>query len=223
MKINLIVFTVILLAFSSCKQDKGEDHTIINKNESVVQHFDRDSIILKELKGSTLSSFAESEAKNIQALLSKGQLDSITMNYDCPNILDKGQLKVYREGREIKYILHTFQNGKQKASIHKYYLFNRQLFLTDLRDGYWSFEHGVDTRSNNISTDSKYYFNGLEGLECKSKKFSFTQSQSPDEEASKTNYSSTSCSKSRVILSKFRLLQSILNNPKRVDKPCIFY
>lgn len=215
------LLTILCLTYIACTPS-GEKE-LVDKQTSIDTTVPElsDSISIKDLDANQLKAFVDKLENTIQASIST--FDTLSISYDCPNILDKGRLMVYKKGRDIHYIHHEFQNGKHKSSIHQYYLLDGELVLADYMDGYWSFEIGSDKRGQNVTSVHKIYFDGLSEKACFEKKFIYTEGQDPMKERRNNDFQNTACSKAKVALSKFRLISSILHNPKRENKPCIFY
>ena len=215
------LLTLLCLTYIACtpagEKDPSENASLSTASLPELS----DSVSIKDLNKDQLVAYVDKLVRTTQANLAT--YDTLSITYDCPNILDKGRLKVYKKDRDIQYIYHEFQNGRHKSSVHQYYLLDGEVVLADYLDGYWSFEIGSDKRGQNVTTVNKIYFDGLNEKACLDKKFIYSEEENPMEERKKHDFQDTNCSKAKVALSKFRLISSILHNPKRENKPCIFY
>ena len=214
----LILFS---MTFIACTKNGGKTSSFSGASVASNIPVLSDSLSIKDLNPSQLKSYVDNLVRNVEE--SKDSYDTLSIAYDCPNILDKGRLTVFKKEKDIEHIYHRFENGNQKSSIHKYYLLEGEMVLAEFMDGYWSFEIGSDERSQNVTTVNQIYFDGLNEKSCFEKKFIYTVGQDPLAESKNNKFQEASCSKAKVVLSKFRLIYSVLNNPKRENKPCIFY
>lgn len=181
-----------------------------------------DTVNLKYLSDSHLLSFAKSEKSVLNRAVNNSQLDSFVLNYDCPQMTDQGKISVYEQNGLTRYILHTFRNGKNLLFTHKYYVFEQQLFMAETMDEVWDFEVGNTTSTRRVVTSSRYVYDHTKARNCQQNKYIVGGQEDITTLDQPTELKPVDCETAEVIRKKYIFLQSIINNDRLHQKPCLF-
>jgi hypothetical protein len=210
-----ILITAIIITGCNLDNKGTSAEKLVNtkKNISIP-----DTVILAALDTDGLVRLGKTLANNVEA--SDSGLDTLSIKYNCPDILDKGYLKGYYKNGILVAFNHVYQNGKFIQSHDDYYLFEDQLVQVDTRESKAEFGVG-ESESTMITTYQQFLLKNQSPVVCKRKKF--THKPGENVAAGKDlAFKPFDCDANKSIHQKYLMLRSTLLRKDFVAGSCYF-
>lgn len=141
---------------------------------------------------------------SINNQLLKGQLDSVSYQYDCQGERS-GTVTYFSENGELAIIRHSYSEYSHFSAVKQYYIMQDSLFFVQSSEVVWSFESGqaAEGTTKDDITEKRLYLVKDKALRCLEKKYSKRSKASDNPDPDKIVNKEVACKPTEPIIKDY--------------------